>query len=96
MQTRAVAALLTAMLFAACASAPLDELPQSDDELVTLVQQALSRDLDLLGTRISVGAVHGTVTLEGWVDFDRQRQRATFIAQGVKGVRSVINNIQVT
>lgn len=95
MQTRVVAAFLTALLFAACASAPLDELPQSDDDLVTRVEEALSRDVELIGAIIKVDAINGTVTLVGWVDFDRQRQRATFIAQGVKGVRSVINNIHL-
>jgi len=95
MQSRIIPALLTAMLFAGCASAPLDELPQSDDDLASLVQDALSRDLELIGTSIKVGAINGTVTLTGWVDLDKQRQRATFVAQGVKGVRSVINNIHL-
>jgi len=95
MQTRAVAAFVAAILLAACASAPLDELPQSDDNLVSLVEEALSRDLELFGTNIRVGAINGTVTLHGWVELDKQRQRATFVAQGVKGVRSVINNIQL-
>lgn len=95
MHTRVVAAVVTAMLFAACASAPLDELPQSDDDLAALVEEALSRDVELIGAIIKVGAINGTVTLVGYVDVDRQRQRATFIAQGVKGVRSVINNIHL-
>jgi osmotically-inducible protein OsmY len=95
MLTRVAASILTAMVLAGCASAPLDELPQSDEDLAGLVQEALSRDPDLIGTTIKADAINGTVTLHGWVDFDRQRQRATFIAQGVKGVRSVINNIHL-
>lgn len=95
MQTRFVASVLTAIFFAACASAPLEELPQSDDQLLSLVEDAMSGEPELIGTTIKVGAMNGTVTLDGWVDFDKQRQRASRIAQGVKGVRSVVNNIHL-
>ncbi len=96
MRVRRFAALINAaLLIAACATTPLDETLYSDDDLAALVQDALRRDLDLIGTRILVGAVKGTITLDGLVETDKQRQRATYVAQGVKGVRSVINKISL-
>jgi osmotically-inducible protein OsmY len=46
-------------------------------------------------TKIDVDVTNGTVYLTGNVDSAEQKSRAERIAQGVSGVRSVVNNLRV-
>jgi hyperosmotically inducible protein len=46
-------------------------------------------------TRVDVDVTNGTVYLNGSVDSAEQKVRAEQLAQSVKGVRSVVNNLQV-
>lgn len=85
--------LLLLLLIGSCASVPPPELSISDEELVARVERALRGDLDLMPYDIGVGAVNGVVTLQGRVLVDQHRHRASIVAQGVKGVRGVINDI---
>lgn len=95
--TRSLAASLLILLFiGSCASVPPPELSISDEELMARVERALRGDLDLMPYNIGVGAVNGVVTLHGRVLTDQHRQRATLVAQGVKGVRGVINDIIIS
>jgi len=47
-------------------------------------------------TRVGVNTVNGTVYLTGTVDTPQEATRAAQIASEVNGVRSVVNNTQVT
>jgi len=73
----------------ACARKPDDAKISSD------IQGKFSQDSGLAGKQISVQASSGTVTLEGAVDNDAQRDAASRQAASVSGVKQVINNLQV-
>ena len=87
--------LAAVLLLAACASGPATEQPLTDYELVSLVQQAFSREPNLANTHIKVSAINGTIELSGWVKTDDQRQLAGDVAQSVEGVLKVINNLRL-
>ncbi len=66
------------------------------DAMVTgKVKTALLADPDVKGLRIDVDTKNGVVTLQGTVDSAALKDRATQVAQGVSGVRSVDNNLAV-
>jgi hyperosmotically inducible protein len=46
-------------------------------------------------TKVDVDVSNGTVYLTGAVDSAEQKTRAEQLAQSVKGVKSVVNNLQV-
>ncbi len=60
------------------------------------VKAGLAEDAELSAIRIDVDTCNGIVTLNGPVKNDVARERATRIAQGVKGVNSVVNQLTVT
>src|SRR5579864_7094601 len=76
-------------LGAACAHKPDDAKITSD------IQAKFSQDSGLSGKQINVQASNGTVTLEGNVDNDAQRDAASRQAASVPGVKQVVNNLQV-
>jgi hypothetical protein len=68
---------------------------KADDTKITSdIQGKFSQDSGLSGKQISVQASNGTVTLEGTVDNDAQREAASRQAASVPGVKQVINNLQ--
>lgn len=91
---RAMAVALMLVLAAACASTPLDQ-PVPDDDLQSRVEYALSVEPRLVGTRVLVSALNGTIELSGYVQTEMQRAIAADVAHRVEGVRSVINNIHL-
>jgi osmotically-inducible protein OsmY len=67
-----------------------------DDAAVTAgVKAALVADSGLATTTISVDTQKGVVTLSGTVGSDALKSKAEEIAKGVKGVKSVVNNLTV-
>ena len=67
-----------------------------DDAAVTAgVKAALLADSGLSTATISVDTQKGAVTLTGTVDSDAMKAKAAEIAKGVKGVKSVVNNLTV-
>lgn len=67
-----------------------------DDATVTAnVKSALAADAGLAKSAITVDTQKGVVTLSGTVDTDAQKAKAEEIAKGVKGAKSVTNNITV-
>jgi osmotically-inducible protein OsmY len=71
----------------------IDQRP--DPELARDAVAALKRELPYSADRIKVVVVNGTMTLEGEVEWNYQKQRAEEIVRRVKGVRGVINTITV-
>ncbi|HSB01395.1 MAG TPA: BON domain-containing protein, partial [Anaerolineales bacterium] len=65
-----------------------------DQDLVTNVAQALGKNELSQSERISVGAQHGFVTLNGYVSSAAIREAAEAIAASVPQVRGVINELQ--
>ncbi len=67
-----------------------------DDASVTAyVKAGLGGDKMVNLTRISVQTTNGIVHLAGVVTSDEEKARAEEIARGVRGVKDVVNNLQV-
>jgi hyperosmotically inducible protein len=67
----------------------------SDDALYDLVKRRLTNDAVVKGGGIEVEVARGAVTLKGAVDTPKQKERAEKLVKGVRGVRSVSNQLQV-
>ena len=66
-----------------------------DSTITTKVKAKLFDDEQLSGFAIAVETFEREVTLNGAVDSLAQKQRATRIAQSVKGVRAVNNLLKI-
>lgn len=69
--------------------------PISDDFLVDTIRQKLAADSVVKGGAIDVEVKDGAVTLKGKVEEEKQKSKAEKIAKGVKGVKSVVNQIEI-
>lgn len=68
-----------------------------DDQTITAsVKAKLVADKAANLTRVGVKTVNGTVYLTGSVDSAEQKARAEDLANRVNGVRSIVNDIQVS
>lgn len=67
-----------------------------DARITAAVKAVLARDPQLASTSIEVESVNGRVALSGTAPTASARERATEIAQGVRGVAAVDNRIMVT
>ncbi len=83
-------------MFAAvmCQPAFADQKP-SDDQIHDDVLQKLAADRDVKGGGIDVEVKDGVVTLRGKVLEAKQKERAEHLTKKVKGVKSVVNQLQV-
>ena len=82
----------------ACASTPKQEGAGEyvDDSVITTkVKSLLAADDFLKSFQIGVETYKGTVQLSGFVDSQKAIDKAGEIASGVKGVKSVKNNLNV-
>ena len=66
-----------------------------DSVITTKVKSMLASDDFLKSFEISVETYKGTVQLSGFVDSQKAVDKAGEIARGVKGVKSVKNNLNV-
>jgi hyperosmotically inducible protein len=69
--------------------------PITDDAIVDSVRLKLAADVDVKGGGLKVDSKGGVVTLGGIVETQHQKDKASRIAKHVKGVKSVVNNIEV-
>lgn len=67
----------------------------SDDEVYDRVRQRLAADRDAKGGGIDVEVKNGVVTLRGKVHEEKQKKRAEKVARKTKGVKDVVNQLQV-
>ncbi len=67
----------------------------SDDYISDSVTTKLAGDTVVRGGAVKVDVKDGAVTLSGKVMEPRQKSKAEKIARKVKGVKSVVNNIQI-
>jgi osmotically-inducible protein OsmY len=70
--------------------------PISDDFLTDTVRARLAADSVVKGGAIDVDIHDGAVVLKGKVEEDKQRVRAEKIVKGIKGVKSVKNEITLS
>jgi hyperosmotically inducible protein len=81
-----------------CASTRTQQAPGEtiDDRLITgRVKEALIADPDTKARQIDVETFRGVVQLNGFVDSDTDRSKATSVARQVNGVKQVRNNLQL-
>ncbi len=86
------------MALAGCASTKTGESTGEfiDDTVITAnVKSALLADKTTPGLSIEVETFKGRVQLSGFVDSPLQAKNAETVASRVKGVKSVINNIEI-
>ena len=92
----AVIALCAAILFTSGEVAGRAAKPEVTDLAITdAIEDELSLDTAVRSGRIDVETNDGIVTLEGVVDNILEKDRAAQIAKTVKGVRAVVNGIDV-
>jgi osmotically-inducible protein OsmY len=70
--------------------------PKTDASLTDQVKVALEQQADLQGARIEVDSNSGVVMLKGSVKDDALKQRIQHVAEKVKGVTWVQNQVSVT
>ncbi|HUQ91867.1 MAG TPA: BON domain-containing protein [Bryobacteraceae bacterium] len=68
---------------------------KADDRIYDQVRLKLASHPDVKGGAIEVEVVDGVVTLSGKVRTERARTKAESVAHKVKGVKKVVNNLQV-
>jgi len=90
--------LVSVAILAACASTRTHESTGEyiDDSVITTKVKTLFAGDDFIKSfQISVETYQGTVQLSGFVNDQRAADKAGEIAKGVKGVKSVKNNLIV-
>ena len=66
-----------------------------DVGISTMVRSRFFEDKDVAGSSIGVETLNGTVMLSGFAKNTMERNKAETIARGVRGVKSVKNEIAV-
>jgi len=66
-----------------------------DASITAAVKSKLVADKAANLTRVDVDTNNGTVYLNGTVDSSEQKARAEQLARGAKGVKNVVNNLQI-
>jgi hyperosmotically inducible protein len=94
---RLVAALLVMLTLVGCSSTTGKTAGENvDDASITAsVKSKLVADKPSNLTRVDVDTNNATVYLNGVVESAEQRARAEQLARQAKGVKSVVNNLQV-
>jgi len=80
------------LLVGACLAA---DKPISDDTIYDKVRISLASDIDVKGGNLKVDVKDGVVTLSGPVESQGVKDKAAHIAKKVKGVKKVVNNLEV-
>jgi osmotically-inducible protein OsmY len=93
-----VVCILLAAAFLGCASSPTRESSGQyvdDSAITTKVKAAILNEPTLKVFQINVETFKGEVQLSGFVDTAQSKSKAGEVARGVKGVKSVKNNLIV-
>ena len=89
-----VIALLAVFLIQTVALAK--DPPQiTDDTITDQVKIKLAGDHVVKGGGLDVKVVNGIATLSGSVELQKQKEKGAAVAKKVKGVKQVVNNIEV-
>jgi osmotically-inducible protein OsmY len=93
--TSKLAILLIALVLFQMVAVAGKSAPITDDTITDQVRLKLTSDPDVKGGALQVDVKSGVVTLSGSVELPKQRDKAEKIARKVKGVKSVVNKIEV-
>jgi hyperosmotically inducible protein len=88
-------AILVAFLVGGVAAAESPEKAVSDSWITTKVKSELAADKEVRSMDVHVKTVDGVVTLTGTTKSQTSIDRAVEDANKVKGVKSVVNNLEV-
>ena len=88
-------ALIALIVFQLVGLAAKDPRPMTDDTITDQVRLKLTSDPDVKGGALQVDVKQGVVTLSGAVEMPKQRDKAEKLARKVKGVKSVVNKIEI-
>ena len=69
--------------------------PMTDDTITDQVRIKLAGDPVVKGGGLDVKVENGVATLSGSVELPKQKDRAAVVAKKVRGVKSVVNNIEI-
>ena len=100
-QVKRFSAFFLAIVFLSalgCAGSPTQESTGeyiTDSWITTKVKAALADDRQVKATEVNVETFKGVVQLSGFVNSDTAMYEAVRIAQGIKGVTSVKNDMRV-
>jgi osmotically-inducible protein OsmY len=72
-----------------------DPPPVTDDTITDQVRIKLASDPVVKGGALTVNVKQGVVTLSGAVEQDKQKEKAEKLAKKVKGVKQVVNNLEI-
>lgn len=86
---------VSALLVASGPRVLADDLKLTDQMITDKIEDELLFDEGVTPYRVDVNTIEGVVTLSGTVNNILSKERAATIAEMVKGVRSVVNGIQV-
>ena len=96
MKARISSLVLALAMIAALAAGVACSRGVSDAQLAGQVQNKISADQGIQSRQITVQAANGIVTLNGTVNNDTERAAAANDASQIAGVKTVVNNLQVT
>ena len=96
MRGKALLGVLLAVVLVAAGCSKFLSRGKSDTETAQAVMLKIFTDPNVLTKQISVQANKGVVTLAGNVSSDAERTAAAADAAQVEGVKTVVNNLQVT
>jgi osmotically-inducible protein OsmY len=88
-------AVIAALFLQTVAFAAKNPKPVTDDTITDQVRIKLAGDPVVKGGGLDVKVQNGVATLSGVVEIDKQKERAGVVARKVKGVKQVVNNIQI-
>ena len=89
------ALVLIALVVFQLAGVAKDPPRMTDDTITDQVRLKLTSDPDVKGGALQVDVKQGVVTLSGAVELPKQRDKAERLARKVKGVKSVVNKIEI-
>ncbi len=89
------AILLAALLVFQLVATAKDPPQITDDTITDQVRLKLTSDPDVKGGALGVDVKQGVVTLTGAVEQRKQRDKAEKLARKVKGVKSVVNKLEI-
>ncbi len=72
-----------------------EKQPLTDDAINNNVMIKLANDPVVKGGALKVDVKDGVVTLQGNVETEKQKEKATKIVKKVKGVKQVINQLNI-
>src|SRR3982750_3900976 len=95
MSKTALALALLALVLLQVVCLAKDPPQMTDDTITDQIRLKLTSDPDVKGGALEVDVKQGVATLSGAVELPKQREKAEKLAHKVKGVKSVVNKIEV-